>query len=290
MNLKSNSGSGVAEITFGYSTSRYYPKAVELCTKLGGTKTGEGTEEEWTVRLPLEALDEIRELYTLTGNWKGTRMSIDGKPATLKDLSFGPLGCYTHRCQAEDPVKYCYGLDSEFEINPWGCRRLKMPLLGWNVDWLGYGHIEKGVWVFDKDAIARQLEERLYDNRLCPALNVSAARRAMELLPDRIDPRKDPSWDYVTHTERNRRGKLVETVYGVRPSTEGLGKILKAFGSPKAAHSRFRRTRSSDLEREPSPPVKEKKRSLLSRLIIGILKVVGILFGLGLLASLMTKS
>ena len=210
-------GAKYAQIRFGPSTSPGFEKAMLLCSKIPThVISGEGKSLQHSITLPLSEIDLITNIFDLVGSWKSSRMTIDGVPATKKDLTYGCLGCYKSRQRSYKPQSYCYG-ESAYEANIWGCKRLSMPINEWGGGWLEYGAFDSaGGWHFNKTRIRHDLQNGIRQNENCPAFDKTQVLETLDRLPDTIDPKNDPNWNYRTSYEETK-GEFKEVAVGIRP-------------------------------------------------------------------------
>lgn len=211
----------VITIIFGYSSSSNYDTAVEISKNIPSfTTKGEGKDA--LHELELEAYDVALaiKVWEIVGGWKSSNMTIDGDQATKKDLVYGGLGCFQNQQDSPRPDQYCYGL-REHEFNIWGCQRLGMPLTGW-ASWLQYGAFDdSGIWHFDKEKIRKELELKIHENKYCPLLNPKQIFETLDRIPDAINPKTDPNWEYITHREYgDDYSSYQEIAQGIKPILE----------------------------------------------------------------------
>ena len=219
----------VAEISFGYSSSPNYEKAIAICRNITSYKmTGEGKQLQHKIELPVTEVELISNLFDIVGSWKTSTMLINGKNSTKKNLTYHGLGCFRSRQHSHNPNQYCFG-EKEYEANIWGCRKLNMPILAWG-GWLTYGNVDQsGIWHFDKDRIKNQLEVGIKENELCPVLNRKNITDTLNKLPDTIDPRQNGNWEYDTRTEKID-GKFQNIAIGIKPATTKMtGYVIGSF-------------------------------------------------------------
>ncbi len=146
------------EISFGYSSSPNYQKAVDICNNIPTHKeTGKDKQVHHTIILSITEIELILNLFELVGSWKSSRMLINGQIATKSTLVYNGIGCYRKMKKAYNPMQYCFG-EKEYDFNLWGCQKLNMPLNEWGGGWLEYGQLDsKGIWHFDKERIKHEL-------------------------------------------------------------------------------------------------------------------------------------
>lgn len=211
------------EIAFGKSSSAQYPRAVEICRKVPSyTEVIEGPALSHRIVLPITEVELLINVWELVGNWKSSRMLIDGQPASKSDLVYGGVGCFRSRQRAFKPEQYCFG-EKAHDANIWGCKRLGMPVPEWGGGWLDFGTMDrKGVWHFDKERIRQELEAGLHEHRLCPVLDRTKALETLKKLPDTINPKVDKRWKYRT-TYQEVNGQYSEVAVGIQPVLKQVG-------------------------------------------------------------------
>jgi hypothetical protein len=90
--------------------------------------------------------------------------------------------CERRRASAPLGACYCFGTPDE-PLNPWGCRLTHMAWTA-DADWLRLGRFRNSdTFVFDREAIAARLNERLESVRDCPFLLAGFAQQAVSALP-----------------------------------------------------------------------------------------------------------
>lgn len=189
------------EIRFRHSTSPSYPQAVETAQSVGHyQREGEGRSESHITSIPMERVQDAVLLWDLVGGWKTASMTVNGKSATKRDLTTGPLGNFQKRQEAFDPDAFCYGRGIFNLENRWGCRRLEMPDT-YTARWLECGEFNSdGLWLWDTDAIRKLLEPGIHENRVCPAFSEDRVTAALEKLSSPVDPLESsefqPAWTY----------------------------------------------------------------------------------------------
>jgi hypothetical protein len=215
-----------AQISFGYSTSPAYSKAVAICERLPSYEvSGEGKQIQHKIVLPLSEVELVANIFDLVGSWKSSQMLINGQSATKKDLSYYGVGCYRTRQKAYKPDAYCYG-ERQYDANIWGCKKLGMPVFECGGGWLDYGQFDaKGAWHFDKARIKHELEVALKENELCPALNRARVLETLENLPTSVDPKTDKNWQYRTSYEEVK-GDYKEVAVGIRPVLKKVNRYI----------------------------------------------------------------
>ncbi len=139
---------------------------------------------------PLDAPAAVIETNGLNGfvaTASGSDRFSDEEPLSLRDA------CIQERAGAADPEAYCHGLHTG-DPNVWGCRLAEMALTA-GADWLSCGRFRDArSFVFDREAIAKLLEERLAIAAGCPHLRMDQIARALAAFPSKATP--GPRWTY----------------------------------------------------------------------------------------------
>lgn len=221
------------EISFGHSSSQNLNRAIDICQNIPSfVISGEGKQVQYKVILPITEVELVIKIFDLVGSWKSSQMLINGHSATKKDLTYYGVGCYRNRQKAYKPEQYCFG-NREYDANIWGCKKLGLPICEWGGGWLDYGKFDNsGVWLFDKNKIKHELELALKDNELCPALDRTNILKTLEELPNSINPKTDPNWEYRTDYDEVR-GEYKEVAVGVKPVFAQMNKYITGEGNPE---------------------------------------------------------
>ncbi|SCY77587.1 zinc ribbon domain-containing protein [Desulfoluna spongiiphila] len=262
------------EITFGQSSSSNFDKAIQICKNLPSyVVSGEGKQTKYKISLPITEVDLLINLYDLVGSWKSSQMLIAGQPASKKDLTYHGVGCYRNRQKAYKPDQYCFG-ERDYEANIWGCKKLNMPISQWGGGWLDYGKFDNsGKWHFDKNRIKHDLEIAINDYGLCPVLNRQSVFETLEKLPDSINPKKDPKWDYRTSYEKVK-GEYQDIAVGIKPIIQKINGYVIGSYRPTwhlEEDSNDLNEITSTKEKKRTKITKPKKKSKIIWWVIGLL-------------------
>ncbi len=256
------------EIIFGYSSSLNYDAAVKLCQKIPTYKTkGNDKKARHYVKLFITDVELIISIYDLVGNWKSSKMLINGEPSTRKHLTMGAMSCYMARQRAHNPQASCYGTSWK-DMNLWGCTRLNMPINEWHSGWLEYGHFdeeEQGAWKLDKKKIWAELEKEIARNKLCPALNRLKVFNTLKGIPTKINPEHNHRWKYKLEN-RFINGEWRQVAIGIVPVLKNSSYYILDDVNPQWEYAE--ETQESTILEviKPHPAQAIKKKSILSRL------------------------
>lgn len=226
-------GTKEVKVVFGYSSSVNYEKAINIVKNIPSyQEIGDGKEKTHIIKVPTTEVELLLNIYDLVGSWKSSKMTVDGKTITKKNLVYGAMGCYKNWIEVQDKIKYCYG-SRDWERNIWGCQKIGLPLYLYGGGWLSYGKFDnKGVWFFDKERIYREIEEKINELSMCPILNKERIYRTIKLIPDSINPKLDANWEYdIKHIEEDGTYKTV--AIGVKPTIEEAYYLIDEKEKPK---------------------------------------------------------
>lgn len=202
----------------------------------------------------------------------------------------------SHRLVVTPVWTECFG-EHEHEANIWGCKRLGMPLTRWGGGWLEYGWFDKnGVWHFDKARIRHELEVRIHENRLCPVLDSRRIMQTLDKLPDSIDPKRDPNWEYITTYEKIR-GEYKEIATGIRPVIRrAAGYVIGDFrpswevddeanAAPTGRKIMIDPAEMAEVRRQVAVTREQPKRSGCLSVILVMIALIGVVLISALLSS-----
>jgi len=178
-------------LSFGESRSPNYPQAVALAKmapQYREERFGEGLLHQAVYSDKPDEYLQFIKLYELVGNWKSVFVIINGQVVDRKIIG-GLNHCYGDRCRSGNP-DFCFGA-SPFTENPFGCHRLQVS--AYNNPWWSFGYMDGRVWRVDKAAILERLTQYSQPYRLCPAFSWDRVLKALDELPDTINP-SAPQW------------------------------------------------------------------------------------------------
>lgn len=215
-------------LTFGKSTSKNYPIAVERAKSLPSySETGENKDLVHQVTFSFEEIDQLRNLLDLVGQWKSTTLYVNGKVVPFSEVS-QVIYCYSERQRAYNPEDYCYGRDDTYDKNDndFGCRHCGIELYSWRgLD--GYGRMERdGTFVVDKGRLIHDVRRNLEPYLICPALDMKSIEEKLQAFPSRINPRIDKDWEYLTeHLDDKEVARAVRKKW----RSKGDGYVVKEY-------------------------------------------------------------
>lgn len=181
-------------ISFGHSASKNYQKAVTLAK--AAPQYIESFDEDQNLihqaifsEKPNDYLSFIT-LFELINNWKSCFVVINGQIVDRKIVG-GINYCYGDKIRS-GKSDFCYGA-SEYTENPFGCHRLQISKF--NNPWWKFGKFDSdGIWYIDKNAISDRIKEYSTPYIQCPAFSMERALKALDDLPDFVNPNIDDDW------------------------------------------------------------------------------------------------
>lgn len=185
-------------IEFPVSTSQSYEFAVSTAQKIETYKAfGEGKKTIHRVTIPSTEVESIIGLLEQLSGWRRRTVYVDGEKLPW-DSVFGFKWCYEKKKGSYKPEYYCFGYESDYEINIWGCKQSGLPFTE-HAEWFCWGEWlnNKADWKFDKERIRHELEKSLFHCRFCPAIRSELVESALNALPDIVNPTKDRQWKFV---------------------------------------------------------------------------------------------
>jgi hypothetical protein len=243
------------DITFGWSSSPNYSRAVQLAQNLPGYRaSGTGKvllhQVQTTVSLAQDnAWENLQALLQLVAAWRSTRLRLGGQTVPFWQLSFQVAqvqACYTRKLQLHAGPGYCSGQRAPGdEATHFGCRLTKgvsRKLRPWNPSensWIRFGNLsaQRDRFRVNKEAIfqALQAETQRQACIYCPAFRWSQVRSQVERLPDELPLRPDSPFE-VKYSDLDHNQPL-----GIRLKTT-VGFHAVRAGEP------------GPVLREPTPP------------------------------------
>jgi hypothetical protein len=156
-------------------------------------------------------LVQFQAISKLISRWKGSKLYLKGHEVEFDSIASG-VQCYiqTQLPPGANPApEQCGIIDLEqFAQFPpagcIGCRRSGVSLL-WQPDvvdettpcWFFFGTIDRHkVYHIHKEELENTVIGHLIEYQSCPRLDIDQITALIRRFPDRIDPRKDPEWQY----------------------------------------------------------------------------------------------
>lgn len=182
----------VAELTFGYSSSRSYDSAVDIARRFPSYSTlGEDKDITHNVTLPVTEVQALLNLYDLVGDWKSCRLLVDGQKCSKRDLTYYGLGCYAERQRMGADPSYCWGTSTWLSLV--GCKRLELTMRMLSVD-TGFVTRERTTFRVNKSYILDHLRRKTMENRYCPLIRSIRWDKFVASLPDSLPVEGDQYW------------------------------------------------------------------------------------------------
>lgn len=189
-----------AIITFGSSTSKKWEEALSFIKQQDTCFTqGEGKQQVHGARFSLSDIEKLYKMLDLTSGWKTQRIEIDGEVVKSTELR-DSLWCFREKVKRKASLDYCKKGDYDNKQNKFGCRNLYLRELE-NDWWEDYGYVDtaKGEWMFDRERIYGEVQERTHRLRFCPLFDDGKITKLLKKLPERINPKVDKDWAFISN-------------------------------------------------------------------------------------------
>jgi len=177
----------------------------------------------------IEDFKSLGYFWGIIRKYKETVIFADGRMLT-KDQAEDLLNwikCYCNHEYFPDQQDYCFISPGVKHLHGWGCKRLHSVMRHGRfgshrgIHWYRVGPFDGKVQFIDKQDIELKLRKEADCKclNLCPLFSLKKALQYVNQLPDRIDPRNDPEWEYDLSDEPESK----DVPLGVKP------KIVEEF-------------------------------------------------------------
>lgn len=222
------------KIEFPYSSSQTFDFAVEEAKKNPRFEIcGEGKKAIYRVTFYQHEMEAAAGLAEHLKGWRTRTVYLDGDKTTWESV-FAFLGCYNKKRASYKPEYYCFGYESDWQQNIWGCISSQLNYRD-NEEWFCWGEFidRKGTWRFDKKRIRHELEKNLYAFRFCPAFNQGRLETVLDAFPIIVNPTVDKNWKFAESWGDSTGLGLVVTVnrYGEKEEVKMKGVSPNGYGA-----------------------------------------------------------
>ena len=209
--LKFDIPSSGISITFSESTAATFNDALQLAKATGNYQEISRNKKKWFLAHFDHGDMRWLKMAEYIGSVRNKEVYEDGERKDWYDVfNWHMMQCLRERGKAFKSNQYCfgkcsttsdYGYSSETNLNPWGCRCIKMTWNNYGASWLRFGKWEKPllsrhyIWRFDKDRIRHAYKEAAKSVERCPHF-IHSVDAVLALLPDTICPATDKDWKY----------------------------------------------------------------------------------------------
>jgi hypothetical protein len=185
-------------IEFPHNTAQTLESAIEEAKKIGSfDQFGTGKKAIYRISFPD---DQVYKALTLVEHMRGWRKRIvyaNGEKVAW-DSVFDFVYCYERKLSSIKPEYYCFGYESEYDFNLWGCKETYFSFReGSQLFTFGKWLNKDGDWQFDKKMIKQELAKKLYALRYCPAMNPSLIQEVIDAFPSVVNPKTNKNWKFV---------------------------------------------------------------------------------------------
>ncbi len=175
-----------------------------------------------------DSIEDFFEIFDYVKNWKSSFVEINGSKVPISKIRNG-LSCFRERQKAFNPERYCFGEDagnnSIYATNPLGCRLCGITNAYWKGGWYTIGNLSKsGIFTVDKNQIKHIVKNKINEIGFCPVLDINAIMQRIEALPDKINPKVDKNFEYITTWQD---GKTI--AIGIRMKEKSSGYVVEEY-------------------------------------------------------------
>jgi hypothetical protein len=168
----------VASIFIPESTSRHFAYALKLLKSQKSYHTAIDDRQIFhSAIFKVNDLNIFFELYSLTKDWKGSRIEICGEKYCKQYFSL--MKCIKEKVDSNNPA-FCFG-STRREQNPCGCNKAITKGV-----WYDYNQIIDGIITLDKKQLTINTVINLLPYRYCPYLNIKDILKNINDMPDDI--------------------------------------------------------------------------------------------------------
>ena len=198
-------------ITFSESTAATFDDALQLAKSADHYQEITRNKKKWFLAHFNNTDMRWLKMAEYIGGIRNKEVYENGERKDWYDVfNWQMMQCLKERGKAFNSSQYCfgkysetsdYGCSSGINLNPWGCRCIRMTWNNYGASWLRFGRWEKPalsrhyIWRFDKDRIRHAYEEAAKVAIRCPHF-IHSLEAVLALLPDTICPSTDMDWKF----------------------------------------------------------------------------------------------
>jgi len=218
-NKKKNEPEIKVRISFGKSTSKKREEAIAFISNQESfEKKEENNDVIYSAEFSTKDIESLFKMLDLTSGWKSKKIEINNnivRPIELRNS----LYCYRQKNKEKASFEWCVQDEyNDGKKNPFGCKKIYFHQF-MNGRWNEYGYIDTdlGIWIFDKDSIIEELKNQIERVKYCPLLNPSKVLTVVDSLPDRINPKDNPDWAFISQDYEDwiwHNGKWISSGWG----------------------------------------------------------------------------
>lgn len=210
------------KLGFGKSSSANFGYVLELIQQQS-TYSLEGDGSVHTALFSEDNIEQFFDIFNYIKNWKTSFVEINGAKVPMSKIRIG-LSCFRERQKSYNPENYCFGEDAGeyrlYSTNPLGCRHCGITNNYWSGGWYTIGNLSKsGIFSVDKRQIRHIVKYKIEEIGFCPVLDVNEILQHINNLPDKINPKTDHNFEYLTNWQD---GKSIATGVKMKEKTSGF--------------------------------------------------------------------
>ena len=197
---------------FEQTSTRKFPQAVALAKTQPGFIQLMDERNILIYRNIYQAheLLEFQALYPHIKHWKGAKLYLKGDAVTFDAIESG-VRCYieTRLVEQGRPISATCAIFDPGQLDAFplsgclGCRRSEVSM-AWQPapgaafpGWYMFGRLDRqNVYHLNHEDLENAVIGHLIEYQYCPLLNLDQVTALIRRLPERIDPRQDPEWQY----------------------------------------------------------------------------------------------
>jgi hypothetical protein len=191
------------KISFGKSTSKKRENAIEFIKQQPTFKQSQEKGDD--IYSAIFDISDIENLFTIldfTSGWKTQKIEIDGemwKSTELRDS----LYCFRKKEKERKSMDYCRTNAWDGKKNKFQCHNFFFRELEDNF-WDNYGYVDtqKEEWIFDKNAIQKEIEKQIKKLSLCPLFNEKKILKLAKNIPDFVNPKVNTKWGFIDNDRK----------------------------------------------------------------------------------------
>ena len=185
-------------VQFPFSTAHSFDFAVkEAAQHPSYVLYGKRKQAVHRVTYDISEMDQAVELADQVKGWRRSTVYVDGEKVPW-DSVFKFQWCFRQRSASYRPEYYCYGYETDWQFNIWGCINTGMAFREY-AGWFCWGRFvdEGGTWEFDRDRILHELQRSLFPFRFCPAMDEGRMKEVFDAFPAKVNPKRNKNWKFV---------------------------------------------------------------------------------------------
>jgi hypothetical protein len=200
-------------IEFPFTTAQSFPFAVNEAKKFETFEQfGKDKKAIYRINVNDDEIFKTMELLEHLKGWRKRTVYVNGEKA-LWDNVFSFQYCFQEKQASFKPEYYCYGYETTWDLNLWGCKKLGLSFSE-SAIWFTYGTWlgKSGDWKFDKERIKHELSKNVFYCKFCPAINIQLIEDILTALPEVVNPVYNKNWKFKQTYSSDSGNVIAETI------------------------------------------------------------------------------